>query len=117
MAAGGNLSYFVILREDISDGRKTIDLLATGNGQHGGIGNGSYAHSPSPIRVKTISGLLEWSDLSQSIEPIPIKSVSVGAKHIAIVLDNAVEQPGGIFYGRDVFVWFAFLLSFSLCEF
>ena len=81
-----------------------------------------WAHAPSPIRVKTISGLLECksshhflrtpltsrqtgSDESQSIEPIPIKSVSVGHRHIAIVLDNAVEQPGGIYFGRDVFVW------------
>lgn len=79
-----------------------------------------WAHAPSPIRVKTISGLLECkssfetrsivdaclgSDKTQSIEPIPIRSVSVGARHIAIVLDNAVEQPGGLAFGRDVFVW------------
>ena len=26
--AGGNISYFVVEKEDIQDGRKTIDLLA-----------------------------------------------------------------------------------------
>ena len=43
--AGGNLSYFVVENEDISNGRKTISLLATGNGQFGGIGNSQWAHA------------------------------------------------------------------------
>lgn len=115
----------------------------------GGIGNGTWAHAPEPVKVKTISGLLEcksrslvlifqvadssswwWigKEKSREIEPIAIKEIAVGKNHIAIVLvgsflldlpfsnrtepnrensnqDNAVEQPGGIKFGRDVFVW------------
>lgn len=55
--------------------------------------------------MKTISGLLEWNENLQEIEPIPIKQLSVGNTHIAVVLDNAVQQPGGIAFGRDVFVF------------
>jgi alpha-tubulin suppressor-like RCC1 family protein len=93
IAAGGALTYFIVGREDIETGRKSIDLLAAGNGQFGGIGNGSWAHAASPIKVKTISGLQEWNDNTQSIEPIAIKSVSVGKAHIAIVLVCRASSP------------------------
>lgn len=78
IAAGGNSTYFVVGREDIQTGRRYIDLLAvrsssslpvlslvahvgtqSGNGQFGGIGNGSWAHAAAPVKVKTVSGLQE----------------------------------------------------------
>ncbi|KAK4048724.1 hypothetical protein OIO90_005717 [Microbotryomycetes sp. JL221] len=105
IAAGANLSYFVVDRTDIPTGNRTIDLLATGNGQFGGMGNGTWAHSPTPVKVKTISGLTEYSEATGRVEPIAIRNISVGNAHIAIVLDNAVEQAGGVKFGRDVFVW------------
>ncbi|SCZ95831.1 BZ3500_MvSof-1268-A1-R1_Chr8-1g09826 [Microbotryum saponariae] len=104
IAAGGNLSYFIVDAVDIPTMRQTIDLLATGNGQFGGIGNGSWAHQASPVKVKTISGLLEWSEETGKVAPIAIKDISVGNAHIALVLDNAVDQ-GGVKFGSDVFVW------------
>lgn len=52
------------------------------------------------MKVKTISGLIEWSEKTGKPEPIAIKDISVGNAHIAIVLDNAVEQPNAKF-GRD----------------
>ncbi|SGY40840.1 BQ5605_C003g02430 [Microbotryum silenes-dioicae] len=104
IAAGGNLSYFIVDAVDIPTMKQTIDLLATGNGQFGGIGNGSWAHQASPVKVKTISGLLEWSEEMGKVAPIAIKDISVGNAHIALVLDNAVDQ-GGVKFGRDVFVW------------
>ncbi|KAL8290644.1 hypothetical protein RQP46_002902 [Phenoliferia psychrophenolica] len=103
VAAGGTITYFVVEREEIPSGTKRNDLLATGNGQFGGMGNGSWAHSASPVKVKTVSGLLEWSDATQRIDAIPIRTISVGRTHVAIVLDNAVDQ-GQVKFGRDVFV-------------
>ncbi|KAK4053677.1 hypothetical protein OIV83_001333 [Microbotryomycetes sp. JL201] len=105
IAAGANLSYFVVDRTDIPTGNRTIDLLATGNGQFGGMGNGTWAHSPTPVKVKTISGLTEYNEASGRVEPIAIRDITVGNAHVAIVLDNAVEQPGGVKFGRDVFIW------------
>ncbi|KAM0792159.1 hypothetical protein ACM66B_004856 [Microbotryomycetes sp. NB124-2] len=105
IAAGSNLSYFVVDRTDIPTGNRTIDLLATGNGQFGGMGNGTWAHSPTPVKVKTISGLTEYNESSGRVEPIPIRDITVGNAHVAIVLDNAVEQAGGVKFGRDVFIW------------
>lgn len=38
----------------------TVDVLACGNGQWGGIGNALYSNSQgNPARVKAVSGLLE----------------------------------------------------------
>ncbi|KAI5481674.1 mitochondrial protein [Pseudohyphozyma bogoriensis] len=106
VGAGGSISYFVVEREDIGvTGSEAVDLLATGNGQFGGMGNATWAHAATPVRVKTVSGLREWSEKAGRTEPIGIRSISVGKTHIAAVLDNAVEQPGGIKFGRDVFVW------------
>ncbi|KAK4698803.1 hypothetical protein P7C70_g7468, partial [Phenoliferia sp. Uapishka_3] len=103
VAAGGSITYFVVEREEIGSGKLYVDLLATGNGQFGGMGNGTWAHSASPVKVKTVSGLLEWSDKEQKIAAIPIRTISVGRTHVAIVLDNAVDQ-GRLKFGRDVFV-------------
>ncbi|KAM0753720.1 RCC1/BLIP-II [Meredithblackwellia eburnea MCA 4105] len=103
VAAGGNLTYFVVEQQPIPHGRMTFDLLATGNGQFGGIGNGTWAHTASPVKVRTVSGLVEWNDEKQRPEPIPIRSVSAGKTHAAIVLDNAVDQ-GAVKFGRDVYM-------------
>ncbi|GAA5975619.1 hypothetical protein JCM21900_003377, partial [Sporobolomyces salmonicolor] len=62
LAAGGNVSYFVVEVErpgTLGVPVVAVDLLATGQGQFGGIGNGMWAHATSPIRVKSVSGLSE----------------------------------------------------------
>ena len=101
LAAGGNISYFVVEKEDIQDGRKTIDLLAVSiqlNRSNVPLtllirlvmdnlvesetdpfvlffllvcamltDSIQWAHAPSPIRVKTISGLLECLSFSLAL--------------------------------------------------
>ncbi|GAA5878420.1 hypothetical protein JCM1840_002579 [Sporobolomyces johnsonii] len=107
VAAGGNVSYFVVEVErpgTMGVPVMSVDLLATGQGQFGGIGNGMWAHATSPTRVKSVSGLSEWSETSGRVEPIGIKDVQAGETHVAVVLDNAVTQPNGAKYGRDVLV-------------
>ncbi|GEM09427.1 mitochondrial protein [Rhodotorula toruloides] len=99
LAAGGNVSYFVVETE------KGVDLLASGQGQYGGLGNGLWAHATNPVRVKTVSGLREWSDRTNKVEFVGIKDVQAGEGHVAVVLDNAVSHADGSSYGRDVFVW------------
>lgn len=86
IAAGGNLSYFIVDRKDLTTGRESIDLLATGNGQFGGIGNGTWAHAPAPMRVKTVSGLSEFREKEGRVMPIAVRDVSAGNAHVAVVL-------------------------------
>lgn len=58
IAAGGSSSYFVAERSEPS--RPTItELYAAGNGQFGAIGNGQWNHQPAPVKVKSLSGLVE----------------------------------------------------------
>ncbi|GAA6016972.1 hypothetical protein JCM10207_007867 [Rhodosporidiobolus poonsookiae] len=110
IAAGGNVSYFVVSADrGASYGSGSVstsqDLLACGQGQFGGIGNGLWAHAMTPTRVKAVSGLSEWSEKAGRIEPIKIKDVKAGNGHVAVILDNAVALPSGATYGRDVLVW------------
>ncbi|GAA5933132.1 uncharacterized protein JCM15063_002308 [Sporobolomyces koalae] len=103
IAAGGNLSYFVVETE-----RPATDLdpaLQSGQGQFGGLGNGLWAHATHPLRVKTVSGLTEWNDSTGRVEAIKIKDVQAGETHVAVVLDNAVTFPDGSKFGRDVFTF------------
>ncbi|GAA94139.1 hypothetical protein E5Q_00787 [Mixia osmundae IAM 14324] len=104
VAAGGDTTYLVVTRNEIRTGNVSIEVLACGNGRFGQIGNAAWAHQGSPTKVKTISGLLEWSDHHQSIAPIAVHDLSVSSTHCAITLDNAVVQHDAKF-GRDVFVW------------
>lgn len=111
IAAGGNVSYFVVATEfagAFAGGSKKDgqDLLAVrsspslplfaeqltsfpwqcGQGQYGGIGNGLYAHATTPLRVKTVSGLSEWNEGSGKVESIKIRDVQAGEGHVAVVL-------------------------------
>ena len=61
---GGDLTAFTVERE----GDKThniIDLLICGNGQYGGLGNNTYTTvQGNPLRVKSLSGLLQcWGPI------------------------------------------------------
>ncbi|GAA5917678.1 hypothetical protein JCM6882_008321 [Rhodosporidiobolus microsporus] len=110
LAAGGNVSYFVVSTSSsggligTSKGQGQ-DLLACGQGQFGGVGNGLWAHATSPIRVKTVSGLSEWNEQARRVESIKIRDVQAGDGHVVVVLDNAVSHPSGVTFGRDVLVW------------
>ncbi|CAH7686288.1 regulator of chromosome condensation 1/beta-lactamase-inhibitor protein II, partial [Phakopsora pachyrhizi] len=104
IAAGGDLSFFVIESLEPKRGSKSVDVLACGNGQFGGIGNGQWMNQATPTRVKTISGLTEWSESEKKTKPIGIHSISVGKNHVAVVLDNLINMDGKEF-GRDVLIW------------
>ena len=51
---------FVVQRDTPGKAGEWVDLLACGNGMTGALGNGLWSSaSPSPVRVKTVSGLQE----------------------------------------------------------
>lgn len=58
IAAGGDSSFFVTRREE-PERPAITELYAAGNGQFGAIGNGLWNHQAAPVKIKTLSGLLE----------------------------------------------------------
>lgn len=57
------------------------------------------------MRVKTVSGLTEFSEATQSLRNIPIDKVSISATHAAITLGNALyDTATKQYFGNDVFV-------------
>jgi len=108
IAAGADNSFFMTTRRESSGtgiGQK-IDLLASGKGQWGTIGNAMWSQVVSqPSRVKTVSGLIEFSEATGQTHPVPIHSISIGKPgHVALVLDT-VESAGHTAFGRDVMLW------------
>ncbi|KAF5387108.1 hypothetical protein D9615_001862 [Tricholomella constricta] len=103
IAAGGDLTAFTVERID-SSARSTIDLLMCGNGQWGGLGSNIYSSAQgSPLRAKNVSGLVEYSDVTQSLQPIGPHAVTVSPTgHVLLTLNTASTVDVG---GRDLIVW------------
>ncbi|PWN40879.1 RCC1/BLIP-II [Ceraceosorus guamensis] len=95
-----------------------IEVIACGKGQWGTLGNAMWPHVSAPSRVKTVSGLLEYSEFSGQTHAVPIHHIAAGAPgHVALVLDtvdsgvssssssNSGSVPTHTAFGRDVMVW------------
>jgi hypothetical protein len=66
------LTAFVVERKSL-DNSTTTDLLMSGNGQYGGLGNHAYTNSQgNPTRVKGISGLLQCES-NKRVVPVDVK--------------------------------------------
>ncbi|GJJ12017.1 hypothetical protein Clacol_006255 [Clathrus columnatus] len=130
-AVGGDLTYFAIERDLPTTGEtKFIDVLACGNGQWGGLGNGTYSNCQGePVKVKNISGLMEFDDSNNSLTPLRLYHISVApgpmtsdtgpavskSGHAIAMLDtlpyshpasgNTTANDAAYPLGRDVFTW------------
>ncbi|KAE8229675.1 hypothetical protein CF326_g5346 [Tilletia indica] len=108
--AGSDNSIFVTSRLEPLPGRGGVravrDVLSAGKGIWGTLGNASWTQvASSPVRVKTVSGLQEYSDRTGRIHPVDMHSISIGSPgHVALVLDT-VDTHTHSAYGRDVNVW------------
>lgn len=108
IAAGADNSFFTMSRREpggVGTGVK-VDVLAVGKGQWGSLGNAMWSQvTLAPVKVKTVSGLIEYSERTETTHPVPIHSISVGKPgSVALVLDT-VEQEGHQSFGRDVMVF------------
>ncbi|UZJ56549.1 hypothetical protein CBS101457_005869 [Exobasidium rhododendri] len=108
IAAGADNTFFTMSRREpggIGNGIK-IDVLAVGKGQWGSLGNAMWSQvTLSPVKVKTVSGLIEYSETTGTTHPVPIHSISIGKPgSIALTLDT-VEAEGHQAFGRDVMVF------------
>lgn len=112
-------------REGTKHTPTTIDLLMSGNGQLGGLGNNLYSTvQGNPSRVKGISGLLQCkhnslafgnvkrnktlsftdSDRLDRLEPIKPEEISISPSGHVLLSLNTAEESGGV-GGRDLMVW------------
>lgn len=114
IAAGGNSTYLETVSSEskIPDATKNIrkELFAAGYGSTGQLGNKTWNQSQgSPVLVKPLSNLYEYSEKLNSSVPIGLRYISVGDTHTAAVLDNIAESKSKTYqssnYGNDVLIW------------
>ncbi|KAI6166953.1 regulator of chromosome condensation 1/beta-lactamase-inhibitor protein II [Pisolithus thermaeus] len=103
--AGGDLTFFMAERTS-SDPSRHIDVLSCGNGQWGGLGANLYTTSQAnPVRVKNVSGLLEYDERTRSLAPIVPETISVSPTGHALLTLDTLSRAGPGFTGRDLLVW------------
>ncbi|KAL4946137.1 hypothetical protein BDV06DRAFT_208958 [Aspergillus oleicola] len=96
IAAGGANSFFTVdvqqagPTQDLKGaGKVTSDIWTCGRGIWGALGNGKWTHlQDRPIKVKTLSGLVEYDEKTQGLLPIRLSDISVGTTHVAAILGN-----------------------------
>ncbi|KAG6896734.1 hypothetical protein C0992_006451 [Termitomyces sp. T32_za158] len=103
ITAGGDLTAFTVERTSVSS-PTTVDLLVCGNGRWGGLGSNTYSSSQStPLRARNVSGLLEYSDATRSLQPITPHAVTISPTgHVLLTLNTGTTTDVG---GRDLVVW------------
>lgn len=116
VVAGANNTFFVmhsrgapVAKDDdvpaaLASATERVDVLAAGSGERGTLGNALRPQVCSaPVRVKSVSGLLEYSEEERTMAPIGIRALTVGPKgQCALVVD--VRSTGEQNH-RDVYVW------------
>ncbi|KAM0427279.1 hypothetical protein ACHAPT_007712 [Fusarium lateritium] len=126
IAAGGNNTFFTVdakATEKPSDLKAlapskrlpplTADLWACGQGVYGTLGTGRWSHvSAKPTKVKSLSSLFEFDEKTNKMSPIKLKSLSVGATHCSIIMDNVTEtsvsgsaSANATNWGSDAMFW------------
>lgn len=124
IAAGGANSFFTVdakrvagVREETDSirdlGRITADTWACGSGIWGSLGTGKWTHvSLGPSKIKSLSGLYEWDENTNSTVPIRLARLSAGSTHVAAVMDNVtsvdasdVTSDNDTNWGADILFW------------
>lgn len=120
IAAGGLTSFLTVdaVSNDASApstkrGALSIDTWAFGRGIHGALGTGKWTHiQDSPSKVKALSGLYEYNEKTQKLQPIRLAQIAIGATHAAAVLGNSAHPStskkssiADIAWGQDTLWW------------
>ncbi|KAJ7738495.1 RCC1/BLIP-II [Mycena maculata] len=102
VSAGGDLTGFTIERAP-ADETTTTEVLMCGDGQWGGLGNNLYSSAQvSPVRVKTLSGLVEYNDTTQRFQPIKPQSISISPTgHVLATLESSSGDRDVLAWGRN----------------
>ncbi|KAJ2999258.1 hypothetical protein NUW58_g53 [Xylaria curta] len=124
IAAGGANSFFTIDATRITGpnddehgarslGRLSSDVWACGSGIWGSLGNGRWTHvSLGPSKIKSLSGLSEFDEKTNSVVPIRLAYMSIGSTHAAAVMKNVTHVDASdktsdqdTNWGADVLWW------------
>jgi alpha-tubulin suppressor-like RCC1 family protein len=115
--AGGNTSFLAIeATKSEPNARVMADTWAFGFGLTGQLGVGRWIHTcADPVKVPAFSGLFEWDETKNTVIPIRLSTISVGASHAAAVLDNVASVAvsgqarqlthNDTNWGRDILFW------------
>ncbi|KAF9009392.1 regulator of chromosome condensation 1/beta-lactamase-inhibitor protein II [Cyathus striatus] len=103
VTAGGDLTSFTV--EHKTGSFNAVDVLMCGNGQYGGLGNNTYSNAQStPVRVKNVSGLMQYNDKAGALEPIVPDEIDVSSTgHVLLTLNSAGDSSS--VGGRDLMLW------------
>ncbi|KAI0255373.1 regulator of chromosome condensation 1/beta-lactamase-inhibitor protein II [Lactifluus subvellereus] len=105
MNVGGDLAFFTVERVD-GTAIRNVEVLSCGNGQYGGLGNALFNNAQSvPVRTKAVSGLVEFSEKTNNLQPIEPHALSVSPDgHVLLALDTHSRAGPGR-GGRDLLAW------------
>ncbi|KAF3348799.1 hypothetical protein VD0002_g3455 [Verticillium dahliae] len=119
IAAGGLNSFFTVdatppaFTGDGKTARTTADTWACGSGILGTLGTGKWTHvSSTPVKIKSLSGLSEYDEVTHEVVPIRLADISVGSTHAAATMANvtytgttARGSDNDTNWGADVVFW------------
>ncbi|KAL2256993.1 hypothetical protein VTK26DRAFT_796 [Humicola hyalothermophila] len=119
IAAGGLNSFFTVDAVKTHSqtpgevGRVVADAWACGQGISGSLGTGKWTHvSTTPTKIKALSNLYEYDEGSNSVVPIRLSRIAVGATHACAVLANLTHLTASsktsatdTNFGADVLWW------------
>ncbi|KZF22329.1 RCC1/BLIP-II protein [Xylona heveae TC161] len=130
IAAGGVNSFFTIdatgvalpqSEEGASSallGRVTADTWSCGQGLWGSLGTGRWIHiQDNLVKIKALSGLFEYDETTNKVVPIRLSHLSVGATHVAAVLNNVTHLTATESTSTDDTNWGSDLLLWGANEF
>ncbi|KAH6896476.1 regulator of chromosome condensation 1/beta-lactamase-inhibitor protein II [Coprinopsis sp. MPI-PUGE-AT-0042] len=102
VSAGGDLTGFIV---DRATDKTDTELLMTGNGQYGGLGNNTFSNGQSnPTRVKALSGLQQYNDLTQRMDPIKPDDIAISQTgHVLLALNTSPDST--TVGGSDLYAW------------
>ncbi len=113
--AAGGMNSFLTVDAAKPHGPTAAETWAFGSGIHGGLGTGKWTHiSSKPTKIKSLSNLAEYSETTNTLTPIRLANLSVGATHACAVLANATHltttpssssSATDTNYGADVLWW------------
>ena len=124
ISAGGANSFFSVDATKVAlpdqplnvPNRVSSDTWSCGQGINGQLGTGRWTHiEDTPKQVQALSGLFEYDEDTESVIPIRVKRLIVGATHSAAVLANLTnvsvdigsnkDGENDVNYGYDVLWW------------